>query len=138
MALTVFAVVLRKANIPFIGTQDISKASLLVMVFFALAYTGWTGGHIYVDLIGRGLPNWLMRIIDALVRMITSITMGVVAWRAVVKGIDAFEYGDSYNLLPIPFWPFFFVVGFGCALYAVVLALLAIRSASGNSGYEKP
>ena len=52
MLLTVADVTLRKFFEPIEGSQDISEGGLIVVVFLSIAYSGWTGGHIAVDLIG--------------------------------------------------------------------------------------
>ncbi|MDH3446017.1 MAG: TRAP transporter small permease, partial [Deltaproteobacteria bacterium] len=52
MALTIVAVVMRYVfNAPLLGAQDLSEVSLILVVFPAMAYCGWTGGHVALDLI---------------------------------------------------------------------------------------
>jgi hypothetical protein len=55
----------------------------------------------------------------------------IVAWQSVRQGLDALEFGDGFNLVAIPHYPFFFVVAFGSGLYALILFVLATRSACG-------
>ena len=133
MVLTVVAVTLRKLNYPIVGTQDLSEAGLITVVFFAMAYSGWTGGHIAVDLISGVLPGNGLRILDAVVRFCCGAFFVVVAWQSVRQGLDALEFGDGFNLIDMPHFPFFFVVAFGSGLYALVLLVLAARSATGLS-----
>ena len=131
MVLTVAAVSLRKANHPIFGAQDISEAGLIAVVFFAMAYSGWTGGHIAVDLIGNVIKGRALQMLDVGVRLVCGLFFVVVTWMSVVHGLDALEYGDGFNLLPIPHWPFYFIVAFGSGLFTLVLFLLAARSACG-------
>jgi TRAP-type C4-dicarboxylate transport system permease small subunit len=131
MALTVVAVTLRKANNPIFGAQDISESGLIVVVFFAMAYSGWTGGHIAVDLIGSAFRERTLDLLDCAVRTVCGLFFLVVTWKTIEHGLDALEFGDGFNLLPIPHWPFYFVIAFGSALFALVLFLLAARSAYG-------
>ncbi len=130
MALTVAAVILRKANEPIVGAQDISEAGLIVVVFFAMAYSGWTGGHIAVDLIGA-IKGRMLDWLDCGVRTVCGLFFVVVTWMTVEHGLDALEYGDGFNLLPILHWPFYFVIAFGSGLFSLVLFLLAARSVYG-------
>lgn len=130
MALTVVAVTVRKANYPITGAQDISEAGLIVVVFFAMAYSGWTGGHIAVDLIGA-LKGRALDWLDFGVRTVCGLFFVVVTWMTVEHGLDALEFGDGFNLLPIPHWPFYFIIAFGSGLFSLVLFLLAARSACG-------
>lgn len=137
MVLTVVAVTLRKFNYPILGTQDLSESGLAIVVFFALAYSGWTGGHIAVDLISGILKGRALQLLDTTVRFCCAVFFVIVAWQSVRQGLDALEFGDGFNMLDIPHYPFFFVVAFGSGLYALVLFMLALRSACGLSDPAK-
>ncbi len=138
MLLTVVAVTVRKFNFPITGTQDLSEAGLTIVVFFAMAWSGWTGGHIAVDLVSGVLKGRGLRILDAVSRFLSAGFFGIVAWQSVLQGTDALEQGDGFNLIALPHYPFFFVVAFGCGLYALVLFVLAIRSACGIDDMKAP
>ena len=131
MALTVVAVVLRKFNDPILGTQDLSESGLIVVVFFAMAYSGWTGGHIAVDLIGGVLKARGLAVLDAAVRAACALFFLVVAWQSARQGLDALAFGDGFNLLDIPHYPFYFVIAFGSLVFSLVLFVLGLRSARG-------
>ncbi len=137
MLLTVVAVVTRKVfSAPIEGIQDLSEASLLVVVFFSLAYAGWTGAHIAVDFISAVLKGKASFYLDTVTRLVSAVFFGIVAWQTVHQALDALEYGEAYNMLPIPFYPFYFVVAFGTALFAVVLFLQAVRSLNCIPDYK--
>jgi TRAP-type C4-dicarboxylate transport system permease small subunit len=137
MVLTVVAVTLRKINYPILGTQDLSEAGLTVVVFFAMAYSGWTGGHIAVDLISAVIKGRALQLLDTVVRSCCAAFFVIVAWQSVRQGLDALEFGGGFNLLDIPHYPFFFVVAFGSGLYALILFVLAARSAWGLPDPER-
>ncbi len=138
MALTVVAVVLRKFNDPILGAQDLSESGLTVVVFFAMAYSGWTGGHIAVDLIGGVLRGRGLAILDTAVRAACALFFLVVVWQSVRQGLDALEFGDGFNLLDIPHYPFYFVIAFGSLVFSLALFVLALRSASGMPEIRGP
>lgn len=131
MMLTVAAASLRKANHPIFGARDISEARLIAVVFFAMAYSGWTGGHIAVDLIGNVIKGQALQFLDVGVPLVCGLFFVVVNWMSVMHGLDALEFGDGFNLLPILHWPVYFVVAFGSGVFTLVLFLLAARSACG-------
>jgi TRAP-type C4-dicarboxylate transport system permease small subunit len=131
MVLTVVAVTLRKFNNPIFGAQDLSESGLVVVVFFAMAYSGWTGGHIAVDLIGSFVKPRTLDVMDTITRAISGGFFLIVAWQSMRQGLDALEFGDGFNLLPIPHYPFFFIIAFGSAIFAFILFVLAARSAKG-------
>ncbi|ETW99580.1 MAG: hypothetical protein ETSY1_14470 [Candidatus Entotheonella factor] len=132
MGLTVVAVIMRYVfGAPILGAQDISEMSLVLVAFLGLAYSGWTGAHIAVDLIGGMLPSGLMRWTDTGVRLIGAGLMAVLTWQTVRQGLDAVAYGEATNLVEIPHMPFFMVVALGSAAYTVVLLIQAVRAARG-------
>ena len=138
MVLTVVAVTLRKFNNPILGTQDLSESGLIMVVFFAMAYSGWTGGHIAVDLIGAVVKGRALEMMDAVVRFVCGLFFVVVASQSLSQGLDALEFGDGFNLLDIPHFPFYFVIAFGSLIYALVLLLLSLRSALGLPEIKGP
>lgn len=138
MLLTVVAVTVRKFNFPITGTQDLSEAGLTIVVFFAMAYSGWTGGHIAVDLISGVLKGRGLRILDTMSRFLSAVFFAIVSWQTVLQGLDALEVGDGFNLIALPHYPFFFVVAFGCGFYALVLLVLSVRSACGVEDTKGP
>ncbi len=132
MGLTVVAVVMRYVfNAPILGAQDISELSLVLVVFLALAHCGWTGGHVAVDLISMFLKPENLRWTDSLVRAISGLLFVIVAWQTMRQGLDALEFGEASNLVEILHFPFFLVVAFGSAVYALVLFVQAVRVARG-------
>ena len=52
-----------------------------------------------------------------------AVLFAVVAWRAVVQSIDVRDFNETSQLLTIPYWPFYYVVAFGSALFALILLL---------------
>ncbi|ETX00769.1 MAG: hypothetical protein ETSY2_38515 [Candidatus Entotheonella gemina] len=103
MGLTVVAVIMRYVfGAPILGAQDISEMSLVLVAFLGLAYSGWTGAHIAVDLIGGMLPPGLTRWTDTVVRLIGAGLMAVVTWQTVRQGLDAAAYGEATNLVENP------------------------------------
>ncbi len=138
MLLTVADVTLRKFAEPIEGAQDISESGLIAVVFLAMAYSGWTGGHIAVDLIGGVIKGRALAMLDVVVRAFCGLFFVVVAWQSLIQGLDALEFGDGFNVLAIPHYPFYFTIAFGSLLYAGVLVVLAWRSARGFPEIKGP
>ena len=133
MLLIVYSVVMRYVfNAPPFFTLDTAQMLLVPVVFFGLAYCGWTGGHIAVDLIGVIAPPGVVRWTDAAVRLVCAAVMGLLTWRLVDLAIDAREYGEATNLIEIPHFPFVLLMVVGAGLYGLVLVALAVRSLRGQ------
>ncbi len=139
MGLTVTAVIMRYVfGAPILGVQDMSEMSLVLVAFLGMAYSGWTGAHIAVDLIGGMLTPRIMRCTDTAVRLLGAGLMAAVTWQTVRQGRDAVAYGEATNLVDIPHAPFFLVVALGAAAYTVVLGVQAVRAARGRPAEPTP
>lgn len=110
------------------GIQDVSELSLLVVVFFGLAYTGWTGGHIAVDLLNNFLGPRSLQWIDVFIHLLSAMIVAILAWQSVEKGLGTIADGEASHHVSIPFYPFYFVMAFGSLVFAMVFVLQAWRS----------
>lgn len=132
MLLTVIAVVMRKVFLsPILGAQDLSEAGLVVVVFLCMAYGGWTGAHIAVDLVGTFLKGRALDWLDTATRSAGGVMFMAIAWETAKQGRDALESGMASNMILIPHYPFYFLITFGSVLFAIVLFYQAFRSARG-------
>ena len=139
MLLTVVAVFTRKVlNSPIIGVQDISEVSLIFVVFTAMAYAGWTGGHIAVDLIADAVSQRVLRIIDFVMRAVATVLLATLAWQSVHRAIEAQSDAETTNLIAIPLYPFFWVIAAGFGLFALTTLVLTVRAARGITDFPKP
>jgi TRAP-type C4-dicarboxylate transport system permease small subunit len=119
-------------NAPPIFTLDASRMLLIPVVAFGLAYCGWTGGHIAVDLIGAVGPRWLVRWVDIVVRLVCAGVIGLWAWKLVGLAADSYEIGDATNMVQFPHYPFVWMMVAGAGLYALVLIALMMRALRGQ------
>jgi TRAP-type transport system small permease protein len=133
MLLTVYGVVMRYVfNAPPIFTLDVSRMMMIPVVALGLAWCGWTGGHIAVDLIGAIAPSGLARRVDVVVRLVCAGVIGLWAWKLVDLAVESQEIGNATNMVQIPHYPFVWMMVAGAALYAVVLIALTLRAFRGQ------
>ena len=133
MFLTVFAVVMRYVfNAPLLGIQDLSEVSLVLVVFLGMAYCGWTGGHIAVDLLSMVAPPRLLRWTDTIVLLICTALFGLISILTFEYALTSLEWGEATNLVEIPHYPFILTVAICTALYALVLLVQAVRVIGGK------
>jgi TRAP-type C4-dicarboxylate transport system permease small subunit len=133
MLLTVYSVVMRYVfNAPPFFTLDLSQMMLIPVVFFGLAYCGWTGGHIAVDLVGTLKMPALERVVDVVVRLVCAAVIALWSWKLVGLALNTQEIGNATNLVQIPYYPFVWVMVAGSALLAVSCFGLALRSLRGR------
>ncbi len=122
MLLTCADVFLRYfVNAPIEGTFDVTQMLMVIIVFFALGYCGWTGGHVVVDLLREVFSRRLLVLLSVVVNAIGAAVMLAIAWQAALTAIDFIRTGETPMTVLIPKYPFIFVTAFGALVYAAVL-----------------
>jgi TRAP-type transport system small permease protein len=114
-------------NAPISGVWDLTQAAMVLITFLGLAYCGYTGGHIVIDLLKDRLDERTLRALDVFVGVLSALIMLVIAWRSYVFMLDVSRTGAASMTLLMPFYPLVAVVAFGSLVFAVVLVYRAFR-----------
>ena len=126
MGYTVLDVILRYGfNRPFSGSHEITEFAMAVIVFLSIAYCGWTGGHVAVDILERPLEDPRLRFIPILLTLVSAALFALIAWLSAAEALTTMN--RLSNMVRWPHWPFQLSVAFGSALYAIVLLVQAVR-----------
>jgi TRAP-type C4-dicarboxylate transport system permease small subunit len=126
MGYTVLDVVLRYGfNRPFSGSLEVTEFAMSLIVFLGIAYCGWIGGHVAVDILERPLEHPGLRFIPVLLTLVSVVLFAAVAWLAAAEALSSTQRVS--NMMRWPHWPFQLTVAFGSAMYAVVLLLQVLR-----------
>lgn len=132
MGLVTADVFLRRAfNSPIMGSYEVGKEILVLVVFFSVAYIMSIKGHVIVDTITRMYPKKLGRIISILALFLSLLIIALLSWRSIVYAISEMKNGDTTALLGIPQFPFVFVVGFGYAVLFLVIVVQFLEEIGG-------
>jgi TRAP-type C4-dicarboxylate transport system permease small subunit len=120
MAYTVFDVILRYVfNKPFSGSLEVTEFAMSVIVFLGIAYCGWTGGHVAVDILNRPLQDPRLKFVPVILTLVGAILFVMIAW---LTAADALANTHRIsNMMRWPHYPFQLIVAFGSAMYALVL-----------------
>lgn len=110
-------------NAPIAAVFDLTHFAVLVMVFLSLAYCGFQGAHVTIELLYGRLGPKGRALLDRLNNIAGSVLFLVIAWQALVQSVDVRDFGEASQLTAIPFWPFYWVLAFGAFLFAVVMAV---------------
>jgi len=128
---TVLDVVLRYVfNAPFRGSLEFTQFSMAAIVFLGLAYCGWTGGHVAVDILERPLEKPGLRWVSVVLALVSATLFAAIAWYSFNEAMATMNRFS--NMLRWPYYPFLLLSAFGSAVYAVVLAVQAVRSRPGG------
>ncbi|CAG1006713.1 MAG: TRAP transporter small permease [Rhizobiaceae bacterium] len=124
LAVTFASVIMRYVfNAPILGSNEIIQLASVVLVMLAMPGAAQAGMHIRVDVFDQRIGAIGRLTGDVLTRAISVYLLGILAWRAWGKLLDAAEFGDATNMLRIPLWPFYGLLILGSVLYALVLAI---------------
>jgi TRAP-type C4-dicarboxylate transport system permease small subunit len=129
---TVTDVVMRYVfNKPLASAWEFTEFSMALIVFLGIAYCGWTGGHIAVDVFSRWLDRPSLRYLPAILSFIGAALFALIAYRAMLETITTFD--QVSNTLRWPFYPFRFTVAASSAIFALVMVVQGIQSLSQPS-----
>ncbi|MBM3572026.1 MAG: TRAP transporter small permease [Alphaproteobacteria bacterium] len=126
MLYTVADVVLRYGfNQPFRGSLEITEFAMSVIVFLGIAYCGWLGGHVAVDIFERPLDDPRLRFVPVVLTLTSAALFAAIAWLSAVEAFATMQ--RISNMMRWPHWPFQLTVAFGSAMYAAVLLIQTVR-----------
>lgn len=126
MAYTVVDVVLRYVfNRPFSGSLEITEFAMAAIVFLGIAYCGWLGGHVAVDIFERPLENPKLRFVPVILLLVSAALFATIAYLTAAEAIHSMH--RISNMMRWPHWPFQLTVALGAGLYAAVLAIQAVQ-----------
>ncbi|MEC7760666.1 MAG: TRAP transporter small permease [Pseudomonadota bacterium] len=105
---------------PMLGSNEIVQLLALGVVMGALPYCTQGDGHVRVDVFD-GMIGAVGRFIgDVTSRGLAIFAFVVLFRRAVLKALDAAEFGDTTNMLNLPLWPLYAILAAGIGLCALV------------------
>jgi TRAP-type C4-dicarboxylate transport system permease small subunit len=134
---TVLDVVMRYVfNRPLASAWEFTEFSMALIVFLSIAYCGWTGGHIAVDVLQKWLDRPSLRFLPALIAFIGAALFALIAYRALLETLATFN--QISNTLRWPHYPFRLTAAFGSAVFAVVMLLQGLRSLRRKANGEHP
>ena len=124
MFLVVADVFMRRVlNMPIMGSNEIQRILLTMVIFFSVAYVMSIKGHVVVDTLTRLYSRKLQIAVSIIALLLSMLIIAVISWQTALYGIEALNIGERSVLLRIPVSPFIFVVAFGSAvLFLVILA----------------
>ena len=137
MLVTIVDVTMRLViNELVLGSVEIVQLALIASVFLALPETFLRGEHITVDVIDQVVSAGTLRWLRFAATLVTTVFVGLLAWRLIPPALDTLEVGDRTSDLQLSlFWYWLpLVVGGVAAALTMVLVLLRGTSARRDQG----
>jgi TRAP-type C4-dicarboxylate transport system permease small subunit len=127
MCMTALHVILRKfTKLSVPGAMELTELSLVVIVFFAVAYLQTQGGHVRVDMLINKFPKRVQSFLEFVILLLSAVALFLMFYAAVLQVQSQFISTQATNVLLIPIWPFVIVMAIGLVLYAISILLQAI------------
>ena len=128
LALIFVSVVMRYIfSTPIVGVNEIVQLASVGIVMLALPWCTAEGAHVGVDVLDHRIGRWGRFLGDIQARAIAALILSVLVWRAILKAMDAREFGDATNMLQMPIWPFYAMIAAGMTFSVLVLAAQLIQ-----------
>jgi TRAP-type C4-dicarboxylate transport system permease small subunit len=126
-------------NAPIEGTHDLTQMLMVITVFFGLAYCGWTGGHVVVDLLRDLVPAKIIVPLAIAVNAVGAVAMLAMGWESIQTSLVYMLTGETPMTVLVPKYPFIWIAAFGAFTYAVVLVFKTFRpDERDESGGQSP
>ncbi len=135
MVYTVADVILRYVfNRPFSGSIEVTEFAMAVIVFLGIAWCGWLGGHVAVDILEQPLEDPRLRFVPVILTFISGVLFAAIAWFTIDEALATTRRVS--NMMRWPHYPFQFIVALGSAMYAVVLFVQCFQTLRKTPGGE--
>ncbi len=121
------------------GLLEMAETSLVFAIFFGLAYTGATNGHIAVNLLTNRLPDRLAHWTRAVSWILMSLTLVWLIWATGSRAVDSVSSGETrFGLVEWLLWPSrcAIVVGFTALLIVAVTNCFRLLRGQHVLGYK--
>jgi TRAP-type C4-dicarboxylate transport system permease small subunit len=109
-------------NIPWLFVEEFTGYALVLLTFFALAYTLRTEGHITIDFVVRRFPKR----VQSILKVVTDCLALVLVAYLTMRGVEWFWYGvvdkvHSPHPSHVIMWPYYMLVPIGLAILDLAL-----------------
>ena len=121
----------RVLNAPILGSYEIGKVLLVMVVFFGVAYVMSVKGHVAVDTLVRLYPRRLQKVVSGIAHFLSLAIVALISWQSTVYGLEMLRAGETSVLLRIIVSPFIFFVAFGSAVLFLVILVQFIYTLAG-------
>jgi len=119
--ITVADVILRSFRRPILGAYEVVAFSGAVVIGFALPFTSWARGHIYVDFLILRFSKKVRNIFNIVTRCLVIWLFLMIGWNLIKYGMDLQKSGEVSLTLQMPFYPVAYGVGICCFIQCLVL-----------------
>jgi TRAP-type C4-dicarboxylate transport system permease small subunit len=132
MCLTVADVLSRATGHPIMGTYEMVSLSSAIAIGFAIPFTSWERGHIYMEFLLDKFSRRNRDLLNTLTRIICIILFAFIGFNLFQVASDFYSAGEVSITLKIPFFPFAYGVGICCFIECLVFVCDIVKIWEGK------
>jgi len=132
MMLTVLDVILRSFRVPIVGTYELVMFAGAVVIGFAVPFTSWVRGHIFVDFFILRFSQKVRNIFNITTRVMVTVLFFLIGWNLIKFGIDLQKTGEVSLTLQMPFYPVAYGIGVCCFIQCLVMICDIMKNFGGK------
>jgi len=115
------------------GLIELAESSLVIAVFFGLAWAGLRGEHVSVTLLSDRLGSRANHVLDLVVWTLASLFLTWMLYATTVRAISSTEAGEErFGLVRWPLYPLRWVIVIGIAAFLIVAITNLVRVLGGK------
>ena len=98
---------------PVPGAMEMSSFMLAAFAMLGMAHTHHRGANVRVTMLIRTLPPFFANLLVIISAVLTLQVVGMMAWYAVIMGLEEYHAGATTDALSIPLYPLEFLLALG-------------------------
>ncbi len=123
---------------PLLGIVELVEMMMVIIGFFAIAYTATSQGHVRVDLVLSRLSRRAQAVLGSIAFLLSAGIFAIITYQGIVNTIYYAQHlKEASTVLSVPFAPFRFLMALGCLLLCLRLLADTFRFISA-AGKEEP
>lgn len=109
---------------PILGTIEIVGLLTVIIVFCVLAFAESEGAHIVVTILSSKIKGFKKKILTSIIFFLGTIFFCLMGWQGLeLMKLNLYPTVRTSSILSIPFWPFMFIMAFGCFVFGFKLLI---------------
>ena len=133
MFITVADVAGRAAGYPIMGTYEIVGLTGAIVIGFAVPFTSWQKGHIYMEFLLDRLPQTQRQVLNVFTRLLCIALFIFIGYNLLQVAADFRRAGEVSPTLQIPIFPVAYGVAICCFIECVVFVCDILRIWEGTN-----
>lgn len=123
-----------KSSVP--GMMELAESSLVISVFFGLAWTAMQGGHVSVSLLTDRLGERSGRIVAVLMWATSVALLGWFTYATYMRAVQSTQMNEiRFGLVQWPMYPLRWVITIGFFCWLIVAIVNLVRVIAGKPAY---